>query len=207
METTIVERPDDRVARLRSEITSEAAWHVEFGRLAVQTADDLMEWGALFVLAEERGYSVTDVPTFYQSLLRRIGHADVSAKAYLALAQSPLRKLVTSGTLSVAEQDALASDEPVKVFDFQFGEVQHRLVEPSKLTVYERKQVFGRDGTRDAAGQRSYLETKRKKGRRKPGPGEPYVVDRRRRVVVLTEGCELGVTDLLNILRDLERAE
>ena len=107
--------------------------------------------------------------------------------------------------LSPAEQERLAAGGHVTVYSFENGPIDKRQMDPLKLDRFEFQQVFGRDGIRDAAGQRSYLEgLKKQENIRIPAPkDEPHVEKRGRDRVLVVKGVEITRLQMVAFLAEM----
>ena len=108
--------------------------------------------------------------------------------------------------LSRAEQERLAGGGHVTVYSFENGKVDKRQMDPLKLDRFEFHQVFGPDGIRDAAGQRSYLEGLKQLTEiaRVQPKDEPYVAKKgRSRSLVVPKATEISKQQYLAFLSEM----
>lgn len=138
-------------------------------RIAVEAlltvgAETFARMAAIVQVADEQGVTAELGLQAYQvAVLRRIGRGEILPQAYARFGGTPLERHLAAVT--PAEQRALCEGGTVTVYSFDGGKVDERHVPPLKLTAFERQQVFGRHGLRDAPEQRSWLESRRKQRR------------------------------------------
>ena len=134
--------------------------------------------------------------------LRRIARGQILPQAYAKFGGTPLAIHLRS--LSAARQRDLLDGGTVPVYSFEKGRVEKREVPPLKLTAFERRQVFGRDGIRDAAEQRSWLESRKKQ--RPQSVDGTVIVDRARRALIVKVGNQevsISRNDLLDYIKQI----
>lgn len=192
-ETFVGEYEGKTAAELREALESLLAVGAEtFARMA-----------AIVQVADEQG--VTDelgLQSYQVATLRRIWRGEVLSVAYARFGGTPLERALP--TLSPAQQRFLSDGGTVPVYSFEGGRMETREVQPLKLTEFERQQVFGFHGIRDAAEQRSWLETRRKRSVR--SAEGTVIVDRvHHALIVRVGGQEVTISrdDLLDYIKQI----
>jgi len=193
--------PKQYVAEYQGKSVSELREALE--SLLTVGAETFARMAAIVLVADERGLTGELGLQGYQVLaLRRIGRGQVLPAAYARFGATPLGRYLN--TLSVALQRSLADGGTVPVYSFRNGRVEKREVQPLKLTDFERRQVFGAQGIRDAAEQRSWLESLRK--RRRDSADGNVIVDRANHALIVRVGdseVSLSRDDLLDYIKQI----
>lgn len=136
--------------------------------------------GRAYHILWERGDLPDDIPPHLEEALRRLGNRELHPAAWTRFHGTYVGRHIHK--LSYPKQEAIAKGEPVKVYSFENGNVDHRKADIEDLVYSEQKQVLGPNGLRNAAEQRSYLEDKRaKKMPKNNQPSEPVMVVRGKR--------------------------
>ena len=171
--------------------------------LVVVCAETFARMSAIVQVADEQGVTEELGLQGYQiTALRRIGRGEVLPAAYAQFGGTPLERHLR--ILSPAVQRGLCDGGTVPVYSFDAGKVERREVQPLKLTDFERRQVFGPDGIRDAAEQRSWLESLKK--RLSTAVKGTIVVDRARHTLIVRVGSsEVSISrdDLLDYIKQI----
>ena len=197
---TLVE-PNQFVAEYEGKTAAELREALE--SLLVVGAETFARMAAIVQVADEQGVTEELGLQGYQiTTLRRIGRGQVLPQAYAQFGGTPLGRHLRA--LSPARQRALCEGGTVPVYSFENGRVDKREVAPLKLTAFERRQVFGPHGIRDAAEQRSWLESRRK--RRTESADGTVVIDRTNHALIVRVGdkeVSLSRDDLLDYIKQI----
>jgi len=175
----------------------------ELNSLFIVGAETFARMAAIVMVADEAGVTrELGLQGSQITALRRIGRGEIVPAAYARFGGTRIETSLPA--LSAARQRDLADGGGVDVYSFDNGRVDKREVPPLKLTGFERSQVFGRDGIRDAAEQRSWLETIKKQ--RVQAAEGTWIVDAvHHRLIVRIEGKEVSLSrdELLDYLKQL----
>ena len=146
----------------------------------------LEQLAGLVKVGDERGWtSELGFSTAWVRMGRDIGCGLVNAAAVVRFGGTRLESQLQK--LSPQRQLLLAQGGGVEVYSWDDGQMQKREVPPEKLTSFEHRQVFGPDGIRDAAEQRSWLESQKKKGMMRTAKGD-FALDLERRELIVKVG-------------------
>jgi len=171
--------------------------------LLVVGAETFARMAAIVHVADAQGVGDDlGLQPYQLAALRRIGRGEVLPAAYARFGGTPLERHLS--TLSPARQALLCDGGGVPVYSFENGQVDKREVPPLKLTDFERRQVFGSHGIRDAAEQRSWLESLKKQ--RTPSVKGTVVVDRVNHVLIVQVGdSEVSISrdDLFDYIKQI----
>lgn len=180
------------VAQLREELTK--SLHL--------SAAYLRRLAVIVRLLEERGEDLSHLQIRLLPFLRQIAYGQVLPEIVIRYGDSPgLTRMV--GRLPLPDQARIAAGEGVPLVVRRGDEFDHRLVDPSMLSVQQFHQVFGRGGIRPIEEQIVLLEARPEKEKRSTR-GAPRADRRRDGVVVGTKF--IPRTDLLSLLAELSDA-
>lgn len=155
------------------------------------TVDGLEAAAAGVGVLEKKGSpKLSQIPVFIRHKLLAIAHERLHAGAYLRFHRSGIERSLMR--LSLGEQKRLAEGGKVRIYSFPDGVSQYREVRPEELSPFEVRQIFGPNGIRNHAEQRSWLEAERKRKEYAPEPKEPisYVIDTKHEKVTFICGNE-----------------
>lgn len=150
------------------------------------TADSLHEAALVVKAAYEAKDDLSWLPRQAVARFLRIADGQLQPEIYQKCIGTPLENHIHKFPVSVQHK---LCDEPVKLYKFENGNTDHRLITIPDMTHDEFKQVFDvRSGSvRTAAQQRSYIEEKEAKPVKVRNENEWDIVkDRRNKRIIIT---------------------
>jgi hypothetical protein len=139
-------------------------------------------------MLEQKGEDLSRVPPKLRRVALDIAHERLDPEAYRLFEGTAVLQYLRA--LPLTEQQRLAEGGTVKVYTFDNGKAQ-REVPVLSLTGFEISQVFDTEsGIRNAAAQRSWLESRHKRQRHIDGGPIELITDKRRHTLVIRAGSE-----------------
>lgn len=149
--------PMDEFSRL--EALDNQSLKAELANALSMTAANLLRLATIVRILEDRGEDLTELRIGMLGYLRRIACGQILPEVVVRFGEFP--SLVQRvGNLPLGEQKQLASGEPVKLIVYRDTGVEHRLLDPLKLTGPQVVQVFARDHIRDESEQIAIIESR-----------------------------------------------
>ena len=179
-----------------------AKLRVEFARMMQVAAEHLLAISALVQTADDNGIDL-GVPAGMLYPFRQIARKRLHPAAYTKfLGTTDLLNKVQA--LPLAEQKRLADGGAVPVYSFTNGKPEKREVPPHELVGVERGQVFGPNGIRSVAEQRSWLEA-RQKANHVRVQGEVLCDKKSHQIIVRVGNSEVAISlnEMLDYIKEL----
>lgn len=195
---------DTELELQRLDALSNEELKAEFEHCRNDFADNLIRLACLVKVAHRRGLVLDGIPGDFKAVLLQIADRQLDAEAYRRFYGTVPGRYMNR--LPLPEQERLAAGGKVKVYVFEGGKVDSRDVDPLLLNLDEARQVFGPQGMRNAAAQRSYLEGLSK--RKRPVPLASRIVPNKRKhcveVWIGEQKVEIGSKELATLLAQLQ---
>jgi hypothetical protein len=122
-----------------------------------QTVEQVLTVAAVVEAMAQSNDDLSELPSWWVAWMRKIAAQDMLPEVFLEF-NGTLREKVAA--LPVQQQKILAEGGTVELVVLKNGEVEIIHADPRKLELPQIRQIFGRSYIRDAAEQRSWLESK-----------------------------------------------